>query len=247
MKNIKYTLLWVGIFALAMGFLESAVVVYLRKMYYPDGFRFPITGIEPHIAITEILREAATVIMLLSIGFLVTKKASERLAYFIYSFAIWDIFYYVFLYLLLGWPKTLLDWDILFLIPITWFGPVITPVLLALMMISLAVLIIYFNQKMEKVRIKWKEWLLLISGSLICIFSFTKEYLNFLMNEHSFVELLNTPQKELISRSLQFMPEVFPWWIYWVGFVTISAGVALFWFRNSKNVKKLKPAKNNIY
>jgi hypothetical protein len=81
---------------------------------------------------------------------------------------------------LLGWPKSLLDWDILFLIPITWFGPVITPVLLAVMMIFLAVMIIYFNQKLAKVRINWKEWLLLISGSLVCIYSFTKNTLIFL-------------------------------------------------------------------
>jgi hypothetical protein len=67
------------------------------------------------------------------------------------------------------------------------------------------------------------------------------------MNEHSFVELLNTPQKELISRSLQFMPEIFPWWIYWVGFTVISLGVLHFWVRHIKQVKLRKQNQIKIY
>jgi hypothetical protein len=36
------TIIWLAVFSMAMGYLESAVVVYLRKLYYPDGFKFPL-------------------------------------------------------------------------------------------------------------------------------------------------------------------------------------------------------------
>ena len=36
MKPIYSTLLWTGIFAAAIAVLESAVVVYLRALYYPE-------------------------------------------------------------------------------------------------------------------------------------------------------------------------------------------------------------------
>ena len=98
----KKTLLWVAIFSTAMGYLECTVVVYLREIYYPGGFNFPLAPIDKPIAITEIGREAATLVMLLGIGFLAGKTAVQRFAYFIYSFAIWDIFYYVFLKVLTG-------------------------------------------------------------------------------------------------------------------------------------------------
>ena len=148
MKSLPFPariLFIITIFSIAMGFMESSVVVYLREILYPGGFDFPLAPINLHLAITELIREAATLIMLLTIGIIAGRTASERFAWFIFSFAIWDLFYYIFLKLLLGWPESLLTWDILFLIPITWVGPVISPVLVALTMILLAVIIIYYN------------------------------------------------------------------------------------------------------
>jgi len=111
-------LLWVTLFAVAMGMLESSVVIYLRELYYPAGFKFPLHATSYTVAVTELFRELSTLIMLLGIGMLAGKNKHERFAWFIYSFAIWDIFYYVFLYLLINWPVTLFDWDVLFLLPI---------------------------------------------------------------------------------------------------------------------------------
>src|SRR5665648_874707 len=91
-------LLWVTLFAVAMGMLESSVVIYLRELYYPDGFQFPLKATSYTIAVTEIFRELSTLIMLLGIGVLAGKNKHERFAWFIYSFAIWDIFYYCLLY-----------------------------------------------------------------------------------------------------------------------------------------------------
>jgi hypothetical protein len=122
-KKLFKTFLWLTLFSIAMGYMESAIVVYLRKIYYPDGFQFPLTPIEVHIRLTEILREAATLIMLITIGIVAGKTKLQRFSFFIFCFGIWDIFYYVFLKMLLGWPATIFDWDILFLIPVPWVGP----------------------------------------------------------------------------------------------------------------------------
>ncbi|MBK6833902.1 MAG: hypothetical protein IPG89_06345 [Bacteroidetes bacterium] len=65
--------------------------------------------------------------MLVGAGIIAGKTRLTRFAYFIIAFAIWDIFYYVFLYVLLQWPESLFTWDILFLVPVPWTGPVIAP------------------------------------------------------------------------------------------------------------------------
>src|ERR1044072_1504154 len=96
MKSYK-PLVWLTIFSIAMGYLETAVVVYLRKLYYPGGFNFPLVPVTLDIAKTEFWREAATLIMLVGIGVLAGKNKTQRFAYFLLSFAVWDIFYYVFL------------------------------------------------------------------------------------------------------------------------------------------------------
>ena len=142
MKLPLRTLLIISLFSVAMGFLESAVVVYLRDILYPGGFDFPLSPIPVDLAVTELLREVATLVMLVTIGILVSNRFSTGFAWFIYSFAIWDIFYYVFLKLLLGWPESLFTWDVLFLIPTTWTGPVLSPVLVSLSMILLALVIL---------------------------------------------------------------------------------------------------------
>ena len=132
--NLRKKLITITAFAIAMGFLESAVVVYMREILYPEGFAFPLSPIPVSLAVTELLREVATMVMLVTIGVIAAKRFSTGFAWFIYSFAIWDIFYYVFLKLLLGWPESVLTWDVLFLIPTIWTGPELLPVLVSLTM-----------------------------------------------------------------------------------------------------------------
>jgi len=162
-------LLWITILTAAMGMVESAVVVYLRELYYPEGFRFPVKLTSTTVAITEVIRELATMIMLLAIGNLAGKSKHERFAWFIYSFAIWDLSYYLFLYLIIGWPLSLSEWDILFLIPVIWVGPVWAPLLLSALMILLALCILYFSNQGKNAVLKMREWILLITGALIVI------------------------------------------------------------------------------
>lgn len=232
-KAVNKTLTWVAIFSIAMGLLESAVVIYLRELYYPQGFSFPLSAMQDKVAITEILREAATLIMLIAIGIISGKTATEKFAYFIYSFAIWDIFYYVFLKLLINWPESLFTWDILFLLPTTWVGPVISPILLALSMIGLSLAIVYFTNKNSNTKILRPEWLLLIIGSVISIVAFTYEYVGFLLKKFTIIEAF-TPNQTLMDYALTFVPKSFPWGIFIIGFFTILGGIILFILRNRK-------------
>jgi len=117
MNSLHKQLWWLIVFSVAMGFLEAAVVVYLRLHYYPNGFEFPLVPLEERIATVEILREAATLVMLIGVGVLAGKNLQQRVAFFLLAFAIWDLVYYVGLKLVLDWPSSWLAWDILFLIP----------------------------------------------------------------------------------------------------------------------------------
>ncbi len=127
MKKFWPKILVLFLFALAMGYLEAAVVVYLRVLILSN--EVSISAPE-RIYWTEIFREAATIVMLVTITLLVAKNWLERFLYFIYIFSIWDLSYYLFLYLILRWPPTLFTQDIYFLIPKPWIGPVWLPLFL---------------------------------------------------------------------------------------------------------------------
>jgi hypothetical protein len=230
------TLLSVALFAIAMGYLESAVVVYIRALYYPEGFSFPLKLISNQIMITELWREAATMVMLLGIGILAGKTALQRFAYFIYAFAVWDIFYYVFLWVLIGWPQSLLTWDVLFFIPTTWIGPVIAPLINSLTMIMLALVIIYDRDIPWRVPTKWMVWTLLAAGSLIIIVSYTFEYSQFMLLRYSWGDLLGMDNtKEILEYATTFMPAKFPWWIFICGEAMHLGAIAILLKR--KNIK----------
>jgi hypothetical protein len=130
-------------FSIAFAYIESAVVVYLRAIFYQDGFTFPIVDFEdiagfgPYL-VTEIGREAATVVLMFTGSYMLGKNLRRRFAYFLTIFAVWDIFYYVWLKVLIDWPASIMDWDILFLIPVTWAGPVLAPVITSLTMLVIA-------------------------------------------------------------------------------------------------------------
>ena len=231
-------LIWVTIFAITMGIFEGAVVVYLRALYYPEGFNFPLIPLDNYIAITELIRELASLFMLLSVGVIAGKNFSQRFAWFIYSFAVWDIIYYVFLWLILAWPESLLTWDVLFLLPVTWTGPVIAPILISVLMISLAMIIYHFNLKNNfKVRILRKEWLILILGSFIIFLSFIWDYCRFLFKNISLYELQNKSLSDkLFDLSIKYIPESFNWVLFLLGFLIIILGIYFLTIRNKSLV-----------
>lgn len=151
-------LLKVTIFAIAFAFVEAAVVVYLRHLLgstWPSTdaseILFLIPGIaflEPQTAVKiiantailniERVREAATLVMLGAVALLAAKNVKEQIAFFFLAFGIWDIFYYVFLRLTIGWPKGLADFDIFFLLPTPWVGPVFVPILISSVLVFIS-------------------------------------------------------------------------------------------------------------
>lgn len=174
-QTFVYKLAWVFFFAVWMAYLESAVVVYLREIYYPEGFSFPIKLIPTSMALVELGREAATIFMMLAIAFIAAKKVWTRMAYFMFCFGVWDIWYYAWLKIFLNWPESLLTWDLLFLIPLPWAGPVLAPVIVSLSLITGAVIILYLEDKDITFQLTKWEWIILVIAPILIFISFILE------------------------------------------------------------------------
>jgi len=215
MKPLNKTI-WIILFAFAMGYLESAVVIYIRAVYYPDGFAFPLKVMAPYLAITELIREAATLIMILAVGILAAKEKLHRFAWFLIVFGIWDIAYYLFLKLLIGWPESLLTTDILFLLPSLWTGPVIAPVINSLTMILLATIILSRRDGSILVtRLTRMEWVLLITGSVLVLISYMKDFMGFVWDyKHSAPPGEFHWDQIMVILPAQFVPRSFDWFIF---------------------------------
>lgn len=228
------------IFGIAFGFLEAIVVVYLRKIYYPEGFSFPLTLLEPEMIKIEIFRELMTIIMLASIGWILGKKFGERFSFFIFTFAVWDIFYYIGLKLFLNWPENLLTWDVLFLIPITWVGPVLAPVICSLGMIIIALIYIYVGEKNYEIKFSVYHLVLISVGVLIIIYTFIYDYFTLMTENNFWSDWANLVDNEKFWQVVQnFVPTKFKWIEFSIGCALIAIGYALCFIGSVK--KKIRP------
>jgi len=176
--SLRYKLFWLWIFGIAMAYLEAAVVVYLRTIYYPAGFAFPLKMIPTNMALVEIGREAMTLVMLLAVAFLAGRNFWQRFSFFMMSFGIWDIFYYLWLKVFLNWPHSLLTWDILYLIPVPWTGPVLAPVLVSLAMIISSFLILNLDYRGIDLTASKTEWGLTVLSALLIFIAFIFDFQN---------------------------------------------------------------------
>lgn len=237
MESLSKKLTWLTLFSIAMGFMETAVVVYLRKIYYPHGFTFPLIPVGCDIALVEFYREAATIIMLLGIGIIAGKNTSQKFAFFIYCFAIWDLFYYVFLKVLIDWPESLFTWDILFLIPIPWVGPVLAPCIVAVTMIVFTLYIVNLQEKGYDTKIIIKEWSLLSLGCITIVLSFIWDYLKYIADGNSSGQIWTLSSKEsLFSEVANYIPTHYNWSLFFIGELIIMY-VLLIYIRRIKNGK----------
>ncbi len=147
------------LFGISFGYVEAAVVVYLRHIYEPirlelhpgmnPGDLFPLITADElkskgpshqRLLITELGREIATLVMLASAALAVSARFRPWLAAFALAFGVWDLMFYAFLKLLIGWPPSIFTWDILFLVPIPWVGPVLSPCIVAATMVAAGIL-----------------------------------------------------------------------------------------------------------
>jgi len=125
----KYLLL--AVFGIAMAHLEGVVVVYLRKIF---GIKNSQTNndllkdFSKEYIFIEQTREVATIVMLVTLAILVGVTWLDRIVVFLWTFAFWDLFYYLSLYILIKWPSKLTTTDVLFLIPRPWIAPVWVPI-----------------------------------------------------------------------------------------------------------------------
>jgi hypothetical protein len=168
-------LAFIVLFAVAMAYFEAAVVVYLRELFYPEGFTYPLKLIPQRLIVIELLREASTLLMLLAVAVISGRRFWERFGYFLLVFGIWDIFYYVWLKVTIDWPSSLLEWDILFLIPIPWIGPVIAPVLVALLMSVTGFLITRLFALGFSFKPTVFSWVSAVVGTAAILYSFMRD------------------------------------------------------------------------
>ena len=156
-----------------MAAVESAVVVYLRALHAGAA---PLSVLEYQLPMRllgiEVAREAATLVMLITVAAIAAGTAWEGLLYFALMFGVWDIFYYVWLFVFIGWPPSLFTWDILFLIPVPWLGPVIAPVIVSLCLIGGALWLL----SRPDVRLSRRAWVLASLGCALVLLSFMIDY-----------------------------------------------------------------------
>ena len=143
-------------FAIAMAWVEAASVFYLRALVDRiEPYQANPLPLNDSLGYVELWREAATLVMIATLGMLAGRTRRHRAGYAALAFGAWDIFYYVFLRIMTDWPRTLLDWDILFLLPLPWWGPVLAPVSIALLMIVWGTLTTQSGGDASSVRWSW--------------------------------------------------------------------------------------------
>ncbi len=195
---MKMRIIWLILFGTAFGYIEAAVVVYLRELYYPGGFAFPIVAATNTIALVEVLREVATILLIIAVVRLINGTRLVKLAAFSISFAVWDITYYIFLKLILGWPESLFTWDILFLLPYPWVGPVWAPLVVSIGLIYGGVGLLQADSHHQNLGLSLKFWLFEFLMGLGIIISFL------------------IPGRSVIQQTI---PENYPWYLFWICFL----------------------------
>jgi hypothetical protein len=206
------------VFAVAMAWVESSVVLYLRTLLHRvepyQAEPMPMIG---HLGLVEVAREAATMVMLLTVGMLAGTTWRRRLGFTAMAFGVWDICYYLFLRVMCGWPHSVMDWDVLFLIPLPWWGPVLSPMLIALLMILWGTSVTQMERAAPPARPEIAAWAAGVLGALAGLRVFMAD------------TLAAAPHGEMAVRSV--LPRSFNWPLFGFALLLMAAPVAqsLWW------------------
>ncbi len=185
------------LFSAAFGYVEAAVVAYLRSIYTPIRLQFypgsPMADLFPLLSLEqlrtlgpahtarlqiELGREFATLLMLGGIALTAARTVRGGIAAFFVCFGVWDITFYVWLKVLLAWPASLFTWDILFLLPVPWVGPVLAPVLVSVSMILAGVVVLWREESPAPVRIGGLHWIGIVLGGCLVFAAFIADFRN---------------------------------------------------------------------
>ncbi len=219
------------IYAIAMAYLESAIVLYLRRLYYPQGFTFPLVIIDLPTLLLELGREAATIVMLATFGMAAGRTKVGKLAYFLLLFGVWDIGYYLWLKVFIDWPDSLLTWDVLFLIPVPWAGPVLAPVTVAVTMIGMGLVMLHLERRGPVLPAGGLCWSTQGIACVLVIVSFTMDVVPRLPDNGA-----------LLS---QWHPTWYRWWMLILG-QTLALGTFIAWMRRAYRHAQPRPASKGV-
>jgi len=213
LAGVRARWLLVVVFAIGMAWVEAASVYYLRVMVDRlDPYQanpLPMRGVLEQV---ELVREAATLLMLLTMGALAGRTWRTRLGYSAIAFGVWDILYYVFLRMICGWPKSLFDWDLLFLLPLPWWGPVLAPVCIAWLLIVWGTLVSQLAVQSPASAVAATWWRLNWLGVALALYVFMADSLRAV---HQGLEVTRT-----------VLPQAFNWSVFVVALTLMAAPVA---------------------
>ncbi|MEO0294244.1 MAG: hypothetical protein ABIN61_08520 [candidate division WOR-3 bacterium] len=205
---MKKRIIGLSLFAVVFGYLEADVVTYLRYLYYEDPkILFPLKMMDPEIFVFEILRELSTLLIITLVSYLSSREKEEIFYLWIFTFGVWDIFYYIFLFLMIRWPSSIFSFDLLFLIPSLWIAPIICPILVSLVFILGGLYNLFKKKRKMKINL-----LLGIFGGVLILISFL--YKSLILKDN--IEKVAFPSS--INQ--------FPWQFFLPGFFLLS--LALF-------------------
>jgi hypothetical protein len=206
----------VAAYAIAMAYIEAAVVVYLREMHGIEELMRDLPSTLDRFVVIELGREAMTIVMLLSVGWIAGRKLQDRLGHFVFAFGLWDIAYYLWLAIFLGWPDSPLDWDVLFLLPVPWWGPVLAPALIAAVMCIGGTAAVRGADQGVEWRLSWSNAAIAAAGIAIVLFTFTVDGLRAIPDGANAVA--------------EVRPGDFQWPVFALGFIVMSwAGLRVTW------------------
>jgi hypothetical protein len=202
----------VAVYAAAMGYAEAAAVIYIRLLHGGvDPMARALTQPIMSLVAAEVGREAATIVMLTAVAALAGRGWAGRCGSFLLAFGVWDLTYYVFLALLSGWPASPLDWDVLFLIPLPWWGPVLTPALIAAMMVVSGAVLLLREAAGDAPAFDARAVAIGAGGALVCLVAFMADAIASI--------LVGEPPPRRPS------PSGFNWMLYGVGYAALARGM----------------------
>ena len=205
------SLKWVAVFAVAMAYVEAAAVVYLRRILGVTDLIRDMAPFDPQIAGVELGRELSTLIMITALGWALGRSWQARWAFACFAFGMWDIFYYVWLKALLGWPSSLFEPDILFLIPLPWWGPVLSPLLIALLAVVGGAMAVRIDDRGGAIHPRSAQWAAFLAGTFTVLYAFMADA----------IAALPASSEELG----RLKPTAFLWPVYLIGFALMAWSV----------------------